>query len=163
VFDLRSAHAEGDRAERAVRGGVRVAADDRHAGLGDAQLRADDVDDALLGVTERVDRHAELLRVLAQHGDLGARHLVLDRAQPGQRQCVVGRGVVVLGREGEVGTMHRATCQAQAVERLRAGHLVDEVHVDEQQVGLTGCGAYDVAVPELLGEGLAHPICHPNI
>ena len=36
------------RAERAVRRGVAVAADDRHPGLGEPELRADDVDDALV-------------------------------------------------------------------------------------------------------------------
>ena len=44
----RGADAERDRAERAVRGGVRVAAGDGHAGLGEALLGSDDVHDALL-------------------------------------------------------------------------------------------------------------------
>ncbi len=49
VLDLAGADAEGERAEGAVGGGVRVAADDGHAGLGEAELGADDVDDALVG------------------------------------------------------------------------------------------------------------------
>ena len=68
-----------------------------------------------------------------------------------QRQRVVGRGVVVLGREGEVGAVDRSAGQAQPVERLRARHLVDEVHVDVEQIRLAGGGVHDVAVPELLG------------
>src|SRR6185312_15870486 len=47
VLDLARADAEGERPERAVRGGVAVAADDRHARLRDAELRPDHVDDAL--------------------------------------------------------------------------------------------------------------------
>ena len=47
VLDLARADAERERAEGAVGGGVRVAADDRHAGLGDAELGADHVHDAL--------------------------------------------------------------------------------------------------------------------
>ena len=47
VLDFARADAERQRAERAVRRGVAVAADDRHAGLRVALLRADDVDDAL--------------------------------------------------------------------------------------------------------------------
>ena len=43
--------------------GVRVAADDRHARLGQPELRADDVHDALLDVAERVQADAELLGV----------------------------------------------------------------------------------------------------
>ena len=136
VLDLAGADAERERAERAVRGGVRVAADDRHARLGDPELRADDVDDALLGVAHRVDAHAELGAVLAQRLDLGAADLVLDRTRSEQRQRVVGRGVVVLGGQREIGTVHRAAGQPKAVERLRARHLVHEVHVDVQQVGL---------------------------
>ena len=48
-LDLARADAEGKRAERAVGRRVRVAAHDRHARLGQAQLRTDDVDDALAG------------------------------------------------------------------------------------------------------------------
>jgi hypothetical protein len=47
MLDLRGADAEGQRAEGAVGRGVAVAADDGHAGQGEALLRADDVDDAL--------------------------------------------------------------------------------------------------------------------
>ena len=63
VLDLARADAEGERAEGAVRGGVRVAADDRHAGLGDAELGADHVHDPLTLGAERVDGDAELRAV----------------------------------------------------------------------------------------------------
>jgi uncharacterized NAD-dependent epimerase/dehydratase family protein len=97
VLDLAGADAERDRAERAVRRGVRVAAHDRHAGLGQPELRAHHVDDALLRVAERVQPDAELVAVAAQRLDLRARHRVADRQQ------VVGRRVVVLGRDRQVG------------------------------------------------------------
>ena len=93
----------------------RVAADDRHAGLGQAELRADDVHDALLDVAERVQPDAELLGVAAQRLDLGAADRVGDRLVPVER-----RDVVVLGGEGEVGAAYRAAGEAQAVEGLRA-------------------------------------------
>ena len=64
VLDLAGADAEGQRAERAVGAGVAVAADDGHARLGQAQFRADDVDDALPPGVEVVERDAELLAVL---------------------------------------------------------------------------------------------------
>jgi hypothetical protein len=44
--------------------GVRVAADDRHARLGDAQLRADDMNDALIARVHVVELDAELGAVL---------------------------------------------------------------------------------------------------
>jgi hypothetical protein len=45
---------------------------------------------------------------------------------------------------------------AEAVEGLRARHLVDEVQVDVEQVGLTLGTAHDVRVPDLLGQCLRH-------
>jgi len=46
----------------------------------------------------------------------------------------VGRDVVVGGGQRAVGPAHRATGEAEPVERLRARHLVHQVQVDEQQV-----------------------------
>ena len=103
VLDLAGADPEGERAEGAVRGGVRVAADDRHAGLGDAELGADHVDDPLAVGAERVDRDAELLAVALERFDLHARELVLDPRRDGR---AVGGRVVVGGRERAVGTAH---------------------------------------------------------
>ena len=104
VLDLGGADAEGERAEGAVGGGVAVAADDRHAGLGDAQLRADHVDDALPLGAQRVDRDAELLAVALQRFDLDAGELVGDQAR---RFGAVGRHVVVGGGQRPVGPAHR--------------------------------------------------------
>ena len=153
VLDLGRADAERDRAERAVGGGVRVAADHRQPGLGQPELRADDVHDALVEVAEAVDPDAELLRVLAQRVDLGPRHRVGDRLVDVQR-----RRVVVLGRQREVGPAHRPTGLAQPVEGLRAGHLVHEMEIDEEQVGLTLGGSDDVVVPDLFTQCLAHAL-----
>ena len=62
----------------------------------------------------------------------------------------VGR-VVVGGRERAVGPADRAPGQAQAVEGLRAGDLVDEVQVDvEQAVG------HLVGLPDLVEQRLWH-------
>ena len=49
MLDLGSTHAKGQRAESTVGAGMTVAAHDRHAGLSQAQLRPNNVDDALLG------------------------------------------------------------------------------------------------------------------
>ena len=53
-FHFAGADAEGDGAEGAVRGGMAVAADDGHTGLGDAEFGSDDVHDALVGMAEAV-------------------------------------------------------------------------------------------------------------
>lgn len=163
VLDLAGADAERQRAESAVGGGVGIAADHGRAGLGEAQLGADDVHDALLDVAEGVDPDAELRRVLAQG-------LQLD---PGDRVCdrlvdVQGRGVVVLGGDREIGASDRAPGQPEAVEGLRAGHLVEQVQVDVEQVGLALRAPHDVVVPDLLCECPSHrnpssrPRCRPS-
>ncbi len=137
-----------ERAERAVRRRVAVAADDRHAGLGEALLRTDDVDDALARITHAVEADAELLAVPREHIHL------LGRDGVGHRLVEVGgRDVVVHRRDREVGTAHAAPCDAQAVERLRGGDLVHQVQVDVEEVGFPLRGMDDVAVPQLLGEG----------
>ena len=149
VLDLARADAEGQRAEGAVGGGVAVAADDRHARLGDAELGPDDVDDALAVGAQRVERDAELLAVALERLDLHAAELVADARR--DRRAVGGHVVVGRGQRA-VGPAHRAPGEAQAVEGLRARDLVDEVQVDvEQALGAprgrprscrTGCGAW---------------------
>ena len=141
MLDLTGADAEGKRADRAVRRGVRVAADDRHARLSQSELRADHVHDALPGVAHRVQPDAELGGVLAQRLNLRAGDRVGDRAvRAGERHAGAGdagrRHVVVLGGDGQVRAAYLAARRAQAVEGLRARDLVDEVQVDEEQVWL---------------------------
>ena len=132
MFDLGGADAEGERSEGSVSGSVRVAADDGGARLSQAQLRSHDVDDALVGVAEAVQADAEFLSVLAQGVDLRGRGGFGDRLVD-----VPGRGVVVLGGDGEVGAAHGAPGESESVEGLRAGHLVDEVQVDVDKVRRT--------------------------
>ena len=150
VLDLAGADAEGERAERAVGGGVAVAAHDRHARQGAALLGADDVHDALAGIAHREVGDAELGGVLAQH---------LDLAWPRSGRRSAGR-CARSGRCGprwrsvRSGRRTRAAAEPQPVERLRAGDLVDEVQVDVQQVGFVGCGVHHVAFPHLLRQCL---------
>ena len=63
MLDFAGADAEGQCAERAVRGRVAVAADDGHARLRVAQFGADHVDDALVGVVDVVEADAELAAI----------------------------------------------------------------------------------------------------
>lgn len=112
-------------------------------------LRADDVDDALVGVTHRVEADAELVAVAAEGLDLDLRHGVGDGARR--------RGdVVVLGREREVGAAHGPAGEAEPVEGLGTGHLMEEVEVDVEEVGLPLGATYDVCVPDLLGQCPCH-------
>ena len=70
-LDLARPDPERERPERPVRARVRVAAHDRHAGLGQAELGADDVDDALPRVADAVERDPELGAVGLELVDLG--------------------------------------------------------------------------------------------
>ena len=64
MFDFGGADADGHGTERAVRGGVRVTAHDRHARLRQAQHRRERVHHALIGVSQRAQTYAEILAVL---------------------------------------------------------------------------------------------------
>ncbi len=124
-----------------------VAAHHRGAGLGQPQLRPDDVNDALFGVAHRVQTNAELFTIATQRLDLGARHRVGDRFVDVDR-----RHVVVLGGDGQVGPTDRAAMEPETVERLWAGHLMHEMQVDVDEIGLArvavaGTVGNDVVVP----------------
>ena len=145
VLDFAGADAEGQGPEGPVRGRVAVAADDRHARLGEPQLRPDHVDDALVAVVEVVEADAELAAVLPQGVDL----LLGDRV--GDRQAAVGGGHVVVDRgHGPLGPPDLAAGQPQPLEGLGAGHFVDQVQVDVQDRLLAFFGMDDVVVPDLL-------------
>src|SRR2546425_8845562 len=75
-LDLRRADAESERAERAVRRRVRVTADDHHPRLGETELRADDVHDALTPAPDLVEGDSFTLAVLSQDLHLLTRQLV---------------------------------------------------------------------------------------
>ena len=83
--DLRHADAEGERTERAMGGGVAVAADDDHAGLADAGLRPDHMHDALAWIVQPEQREAVRRRVALQRLDHLAQRRVRDLARP--RAC----------------------------------------------------------------------------
>ena len=91
-LDLARPDPERERPERAVRARVRVAAHDRHPRLGQPELRADDVDDALCRVADAVERDAELRAVGLELVDLGERHRVEER-----QAAVGGRDRVIRG------------------------------------------------------------------
>ncbi len=65
MLDLAGADPERERAESAVGGRVGVTADDRHTRLGQPELGADDVHDALTEVAALVVHDTELCAVRA--------------------------------------------------------------------------------------------------
>ena len=117
------------------------------AGEREALLRADDVDDALALVELVEIFEAEELRVVGEIGDLllalrvgillppiGSRHVVIDHAQRLVRR------------------MHLAAGEPQALERLRARHLVHEMSVDIDQAGAARLLVDQMVGPDLVVE-----------
>ena len=156
-LDLCGADTDGKRAERPVRGGVAVAADDGLARLRVALLGADDVHYPLVRAVHVVERDSELRAVAGQ----GVQLLLGDRV--GDWQGAVPGGRVVVGRgDGQIGPSHGASSHAQTVEGLRRGHLVNQVKVHVEDTGLPRRLVYDVCVPYLLEDVLRSHVQLPN-
>ena len=103
MLNFRGADAEGKGAQRAVGGGVAVAADHHHARPHESLLLHDDVLDALIGALGTVEGFdAEVLAVLLHVERLHAGGLVVDAARP----LVVGRNDVVDDAQMRVGHEH---------------------------------------------------------
>src|SRR5262249_47966580 len=148
VLDFRRADAVGERPERAMGRGVAVAAHDGRARQGEALLRADDVNDALAAIELIVIFDAEQLGVLGEGGDLAGALRIVDALG-----TVRGRNVVIDDRERLFRRAHASARDAQALERLRRGHLVDEMPVDVDQAGAVWLLVDEMIVPDLVVEG----------
>ena len=128
VLDLRGADTKGQRAEGAVRGGMRVTADDGHPRLRRALLRADDMHDALARIAQAEQANAVLIAVPEQCIHLGTRNGI------GNTAIAVDGRYVVIGH-GKIGihAPDRAIGQGQPFESLGRGDFVHHVTVDIQQ------------------------------
>jgi hypothetical protein len=152
VAHLRGPDAERDGTEGAVGRGVRIAAGDRHAGLGDAEFRTDDMDDPLPPGGRPVVGNAEFLAGFLERLDHAFGEVV------GVGPCPrVGRNDVVNGREGPVGSHDPEAEVAQHAEGLGAGDLVNQVGADEELGVAARQGGHRVALPHLFEKRFSHP------
>ena len=113
-----------------------------------AQLRADDVNDALLRTSFMS------YSLMPNSWQFGA--AFRPAAGRSDRQSAAsGRSWERCGRawRRQLRPADLAAGQAQALERLRAGHFMDEVQIDVEDRLLAGFGMNDVAVPDLLEHG----------
>ena len=85
----------------------------------------------------------------------GEHRQLLGRHRVGHRLIDVDGGhVVVGGGDGQIGSVDRPAFQPEPLEGLRRGDFVDQVKVDEQDVGFVGRALMDhVAVPDFFREG----------
>ncbi len=150
IAHLRGTDAKGDRAERAVSGGVRITASDRGAWLGDALLGADDMDDALFAGGEVEISDAEVIGIFAQclhhfRGERVLRRVLVDRWHD-----------VIDGGKGALRKLHLEAKVAKHAEGLRRGDLVNQVGADEELRAAVGKRANGVGVPNFLEEIFSH-------
>ena len=97
-------------------------------GEGQPQLRSDDVDDALPAMPGTEARDPGVIAVAAQRLHLRGAHGV------GTTHPVAVSGHVMVHRgHNQAGPAHRAALEPKSLERLRRGHLVDEVEIDVEQ------------------------------
>jgi len=145
------ADAVGERAKGAVRRGVAVAADDGGAGQREALLRPDDVDDSLPAVALVEIFDAEIARVPSQRLHLQRRFGIVDALG-----AVGGRNIVVDDGKRLFRRPHLALAQPQALEGLRARHLVHEMAVDVEEARAIRLALDDVVLEDLVVQRLGH-------
>src|SRR5580704_9317811 len=103
MLDFAGADAEGERAERAMRGSVGIATDDGRARQRPALLGPHDMNDALTVVVHRKIFDTEVARVLFQRGDLMRGLSVRDALA-----AVRGGNIVIGDGQRETGPAHLA-------------------------------------------------------
>jgi hypothetical protein len=131
VLDLGRPDAERQRAERAVRGGMAVSADDRHARLRAALFGRNHMDDAVARIAHRELLDSMPSRVFRQRRKLRARLHVGDGGNPGG--LPFGRHVVIGQRQRPLRPAHRPPFPAQSGKGLGRSDLVQQVQIDVEQ------------------------------
>jgi hypothetical protein len=114
----------------------------------EALLGPDYMHDALALVALVVIFDAEIAGVLRQRFDLQRRLGIVDAlGAVGGRHVMIDHGKRLLRRA------HLATGHAQALESLRARHLVHQMAIDIDQAGAVRCLVHQMGVPDLVVEG----------
>ncbi len=113
------------------------------------ELGPDDVHDAAAAVLQVEQLDAELLRIDLELPDLLRRRVHRDGHAAEHLLGARGRGVIH-GGEREIRPAQLEAARAQFGVRLRRGHFVREMQVDEQNGGcISGLGHDHVVVPDL--------------
>src|ERR1700733_12534441 len=131
MLDIARTDAEGERAERAMRGGVRVTADDRRARQGPALLGPHNVDDALTNIVHREIFDTKFPRIGFESCDLMRGFRICNA-----RRAVRRRHIVVRNGQREIGTADFAAGCAQTFERLRTRYLMYQMPIDIDEARL---------------------------
>ena len=151
VRELRGAAAEGERAEAAHRAGMAVGNGVGRARQHHAELRRDDVGDALLGVIDVKNSDVVATAALAHR---------LDERRAGWIGTVVAAGSggdgMILHGECEIGPAHRPPLLLQLLEGMGRVQLVQHVPVDVDEIAAVGAPRHQMRVPDLVEQGPGH-------
>src|SRR5438105_11255796 len=148
MLDLRSANTERQSAECSVSARVTITAYDSHARLRESELRAYDVDNALLGRVHVKQANLKFAAIFLQCFDLFFRDRIKN-----WRASWFGRDIVVNCGDRPKRLADLATSDAQPIECLRGSDLVDEVQIHVKQCGLAWRRRDVMLVPNFFEEG----------
>ncbi len=158
VLDFAGSNAESQSAERAVRRSVAVAANNRLPGLRNAQLRANDMHDALILAVHVEQANAGFAAIVFQRVELGFGILIDNR-----QKTVFSRNRMIHHRESKIRAANFAALPAQAGKRLRRGAFVNQMPVNIQQGRFALLFIHQVAIPDLLVKGsCGHRVYQPK-
>ena len=148
MFDFGRADAKGQCAECTVGRGVRVAANHRHTGKGEAFFGAYNMDNTLTQVRHREVMNTGVGSIFIKGFNLNAAVFFLDAfGAIRRRNVVIGHG------KGQFRMAHFATGIAKAFKGLRAGHFMDKMTVNINQAGSIILRVDHMAFPNLVKKG----------
>lgn len=131
--------------------GVAVTANNGQAREGDAELGADDVDDALVRIHVAEKRNVKVFGITFEGSELLT-------AQGGFiNGASVGGDVVIDGGKGEVGAVDGPLGLAKRIKGLGTGDFVDKVPVDIEEGSASRQVSDCVLLPDFLEQRLWHP------
>ena len=151
MLDLGCADAERQRSERAMRGGMGIAANDGGARQGPALFRPDDMHDALADIVHLQIFDAEFARIVFQRGDLFGGFRIGDALG-----AVLGRHIVIGDGKRKLRAARLAAGGAQAFESLRTCHFVHQMAVNIEDGGFARRLMHQMCVPDLVVERFTH-------
>jgi len=154
MLDLARANAVGEGAESAVGGGVAVAANDGHPGLGAALFGPDDVDNPIADVTHGKKLDAVFGHIAGEGFELQSGLGVFDPGKP--LGLTFGRRVVVGHRQGEIGSPHAPVRRLEPSKSLGGGDFVDQVEINIKKRRPVRLAGDHMGVPDFVVKRFSH-------
>ena len=126
-----------------------VAADNRHSGLRQSKLRADDMDDPSVRIVKSVHADAKLRGVFVEQFNLFFRKGIRDT-----KGRIVRWHAMVHRCNGAIRTPHFQSAITKSRKSLRRRHFMDQVEIDIEDRGRLGFLRNDMGIPDFLKKRL---------